>query len=543
MLRLRVVRDGGYSVGFAASAVRNLMRALDAQPFNTYLVGIVSVVVTKSGQRLGDLVGGTVVVREQLVNTPAAPKRRNATPSSAPQLLSTVLSDVEYRLLERWYDRLHEIETAHRAVLTDRIAERLAHALPTDDAPVTARLLRLFAAEQGARQRGMAARAESGAGRERYAIVATQSPRWIAFASKLASAQQHGLASLGERGVRDFVAEYRGLTSDLARLRTATRGVATDELFYLGRLVAAAHSLIYRDRRADLLDILRFFSMDIPREIRRSYAPILLAAVLMFGPAAIAYTAVVLHPETADTFIPKAMRQRAEDGIERARNGIGYIEDPQMFRPVMATEIVSNNVQVTFFAFAGGATAGIFTALLLLLNGMSLGGVMGLYVSKGIGTLILAFVAPHGVLELTAICIAGGGGFLIAAAILIPGDRTRRQAFAENSIRAIKLIGGSTVLLIAAGLLEGMVSPIPYWPVSLKLCVSGFTAVMLYLYIRSGAGSRPHGTSGTINPADAPEAALQQPLGLHLEIPIHHRGGHLGGAHIEHRDPGPAHAR
>ena len=57
-----------------------------------------------------------------------------------------------------------------------------------------------------------------------------------------------------------------------------------------------------------------------------------------------------------------------------------------------------------------GVTAGIGTLLLLLLNGVSLGGVFGLYASKGILSLLLAFVAPHGVLELSAICIAGGGG-------------------------------------------------------------------------------------------------------------------------------------
>jgi len=45
---------------------------------------------------------------------------------------------------------------------------------------------------------------------------------------------------------------------------------------------------------------------------------------------------------------------------------------------------------------------------------------MGLYQHNGILPLILAFVAPHGVLELSAIAIAGGGGLLIASALLLP---------------------------------------------------------------------------------------------------------------------------
>ena len=59
-LRLRVVRDGGYSVSFGASAVRNLVRILDMQPFFTYAVGIGAIVASKSGKRLGDMVAGTV---------------------------------------------------------------------------------------------------------------------------------------------------------------------------------------------------------------------------------------------------------------------------------------------------------------------------------------------------------------------------------------------------------------------------------------------------------------------------------------------------
>ncbi|HXD22016.1 MAG TPA: stage II sporulation protein M, partial [Gemmatimonadaceae bacterium] len=103
---------------------------------------------------------------------------------------------------------------------------------------------------------------------------------------------------------------------------------------------------------------------------------------------------------------------------------------------------------------------------------------------------LLAFVAPHGVLELTAICIAGGAGFLLAAALLIPGDRTRRRALVENGRRAIKLVAGAALLLLIAGTLEGMVSPIPWWPLEWKLSVSALTAILLYAYIR-GAGAKP----------------------------------------------------
>ena len=288
--------------------------------------------------------------------------------------------------------------------------------------------------------------------------------------------------------MREFVAEYRDLASDLARLRTASKGGEVDEVFYLNRLVAGAHNLLYRRRAIRPQDIARFMFVDVPAEIRASALPILLAAALLFGPAAIAGTAVLRDPSVAEAFLPPGMLDRAENGVRRAKSGDGYIEDPQLFRPVMATSIVTNNVQVAIAAFAFGVTAGLLTVYLLVSNGISLGAVVGLYGSKGIVSLLLAFVAPHGVLELTAICISGGAGFLLAAALLIPGERTRRRALIENGRRAIKLVAGAALLLLIAGTLEGMVSPIPWWPLEWKLGVSALTAILLYAYVRGVAG-------------------------------------------------------
>jgi uncharacterized membrane protein SpoIIM required for sporulation/uncharacterized RDD family membrane protein YckC len=489
LLKLRAVRDGGYSIGFSASAVRNLMRIVDLQPAFTYAIGIGSVLFSKSGKRLGDIVAGTIVVRESFIRQPSLPGAvaQPSTDGLVTVPLSAQLSDDEFRLLERWAERRNSLEPQRRRELTAQVAARLRRTVSLGDpARESAELARLVETERRARQSGLAARGAKGASRDRYALVTSNSPRWIAFAARLAEAQKRGLRAFGETGVREFVAEYRALAADLARLQTATRGEASNEVFYLGRLVAGAHNLLYRDRRGGIRAALRFLAIDVPTEVRRSIAPIALAAACLFGPAAIAYTAVVRDPSVAPTFIPTGMLDRAEAGVDRAKRGDGYIEDPQVFRPVMASSIIANNVQVTIAAFAFGVTAGIGTLALLLFNGVSLGGVFGLYASKGILSLLVAFVAPHGVLELSAICIAGGAGFLIAAALLLPGRRTRRRALAENSARAMHLMAASTLMLIVAGSLEGMVSPIPYWPLSLKLIVSAMTLVLLVVYLRGG---------------------------------------------------------
>jgi uncharacterized membrane protein SpoIIM required for sporulation/uncharacterized RDD family membrane protein YckC len=506
LLRIRVVREGGYSVTFGVSAVRNLIRVIDMQPLFLYLVGMLSVLFTRRGRRLGDLVAGTIVVREDVRRT--EPPRHRVTPrqsTAAARALQTQLSEDQYAVLSRFVERWPALEPMRRVALAERLAERLGAAVPDDGLPIGRRLLELHERERQARAGGVAARGETGAARERQALIAAGTPRWQAFAARLAKAQKRGLRSLGENGVREFVAEYRALSADLARLRTASAGRSLDELFQLGRLVAGAHNLLYRDRGMPLRAAVRYLFTEGPREVRRSAAPIALAALLLFGPAAIAGVAVMRHPSVAPKLLPAMMLRRAEDGVRRARTGEGYIDDPQLFRPVMASGIIANNVQVTFATFAGGVTAGLLSVVLLVTNGISIGSVVGLYASKGIASLLVAFVAPHGVLELFAICVAGGAAFLVAAGILLPGARPRRRAIVENGRRAIRLIGVSTLLLVVAGMLEGFVSPIEWWPIEGKLAVSGTTLVLLVTYLRLGRTPRP--AAGEDERGEEPAAA------------------------------------
>jgi uncharacterized membrane protein SpoIIM required for sporulation len=228
---------------------------------------------------------------------------------------------------------------------------------------------------------------------------------------------------------------------------------------------------------------------DVPREIRRSWRPILLAAGLLFGPMVPAYVAVRRDPEVARTLLPAEMIDRAEGGIARARSGRGYITVKEADRPVLASAIIGNNVTVTYAVFAFGLTAGVLSAWELVQNGVSIGAAVGLYASKGIANLILTFVVAHGVLELSAICLGGGGAFLVATAILLPGARTRRDALVANGRRAIALVTGATLFLLVAGTIEGLISPRDDIPAAVKLGVAAGTAVLMALYVASGRRS------------------------------------------------------
>jgi uncharacterized RDD family membrane protein YckC len=70
-LKLRVIREDGRPVTFWEATVRNLLRSFDMMPAPFYSIGLISVFVSSSDQRVGDMVAGTVVVREREAEAPA----------------------------------------------------------------------------------------------------------------------------------------------------------------------------------------------------------------------------------------------------------------------------------------------------------------------------------------------------------------------------------------------------------------------------------------------------------------------------------------
>jgi uncharacterized RDD family membrane protein YckC len=70
-LKLRVIREDGRPISFFEAAVRNLLRNFDIMPSPFYSIGLISVFATERDQRVGDLVAGTVVVREREAEAPA----------------------------------------------------------------------------------------------------------------------------------------------------------------------------------------------------------------------------------------------------------------------------------------------------------------------------------------------------------------------------------------------------------------------------------------------------------------------------------------
>ena len=130
--------------------------------------------------------------------------------------------------------------------------------------------------------------------------------------------------------------------------------------------------------------------------------------------------------------------------------------------PVAALEFFGNNWTVALTVAFAGVLLGIPTAFTLWFNGFMFGGYFRLEANL---SELVAFVVPHGVLELPAIFIAGALGFSLAASAwrAFRGN-TSRQEFADDLERAFWIAVGIGILLLLAAIIEGFVSPYYYRP-------------------------------------------------------------------------------
>src|SRR5258708_17856661 len=108
--------------------------------------------------------------------------------------------------------------------------------------------------------------------------------------------------------------------------------------------------------------------------------------------------------------------------------------------PTASSAIMTNNIGVCFFAFAGGITAGLLTIYLQVFNGVMLGVIGTACWLHGMSIPLWSFVAPHGVLELPAIFISGGAGLRIAQGIFFRGLLPRPVSIPKSGREALPLL-------------------------------------------------------------------------------------------------------
>lgn len=483
-LGIRVVRATGHPVTFGAAFTRNLLRLADFLP-PPYLSGLLLILFHPKSQRLGDIVAGTVVVRDRpdpVAETSAhAASRLREQPEI--ELVGPALADDEWRLLSTYRERAGGFDPAVRARLEAQLSARFAERFPVRPERSATFLEALHRTETARRagRLGAPLRGRAAAGRR---LADQHGARWTAFEGLAARAARDGLDSLAAAELPDFAARYREVAADLARARTYGADVATRGR--LERLAAAGHNQLYTDDRRTLGRIATVIFRECPAAVWRSRGAVALALVTLFAPAFASYIVIRERPALAEEVLPDGMLERASAGHARQAAGHGYFEAAESIQPLLASSIISNNVRVSFNCFASGIFLGVGSLVLLAYNGLELGATAGHFANQGLLGYLLTFIIGHGVLELFAIAVSGAAGLLLGTAILAPGDLSRSEALVVRGRVAVRMVGAVVVLLIVAGTIEGMASASDA-TFAYRAGLSSASAVFLLLYLLNGA--------------------------------------------------------
>lgn len=114
---IRVIHDDGTPIGWTASLLRNLLRAVDLLPSFSYAVALIVGLTNKEFKRLGDLAAGTLVVYNEEYLKPQPLPDIIATPCPFP------LTQEEQQIIIAYAERRQTLSTERRQELANILSD------------------------------------------------------------------------------------------------------------------------------------------------------------------------------------------------------------------------------------------------------------------------------------------------------------------------------------------------------------------------------------------------------------------------------------
>jgi uncharacterized membrane protein SpoIIM required for sporulation len=285
---------------------------------------------------------------------------------------------------------------------------------------------------------------------------------------------------------------YQRCSADLSRLSTFSADPQLRE--YLESLVALAYAEIHETReRRGPGSFRKWFLNTFPRTFRKHIRAFQLSlAITILGTG---FGAAALHfdPDSKHVIMPFGhLMGSPADRVAREEKAAN--DHMAGHKSSFASQLMTNNIRVSLFAFGLGITWGLGTIIVIFYNGVILGAVAADYIQAGQTRFLLGWLMPHGAIEIPAILLAGQAGFMLAGALIGWGDRTpRRERMGAVSKDLLTIAGGASVLLVWAGIVESFFSQYhePVLPYAVKIAFGSVELFALFFFLmRAGAVAR-----------------------------------------------------
>ncbi|OBF51913.1 hypothetical protein A5756_19090 [Mycobacterium sp. 852002-53434_SCH5985345] len=300
--------------------------------------------------------------------------------------------------------------------------------------------------------------------------------------------------SLTGAEVDELVELYQRVSTHLSMLRSAS----SDSLLIgrLSSLVARARSVVTGAHAPLSGTFARFWTVSFPVVAYRSWRWWLGTAVAFFAVVFMMAFWVAANPEVQSAAgTPSDIEQLVNHDVASY-----YSEHPAA---AFALQIWVNNSWVAAQCIALSVLLGLPIPIVLFQNAANLGLISGLMFQAGKGGVLLGLLIPHGLLELTAVFLAGAAGMRLGWSVISPGDRPRGQVLAEQGRAVVSVAIGLVGVLLVSGLIEALVTPSPL-PTVVRVGIGIIAEAAFLTYIvYFGRRAAKAGETGDIE--DAPD--------------------------------------
>jgi len=301
---------------------------------------------------------------------------------------------------------------------------------------------------------------------------------WKRLESIVVCLEKNRLRRIADEDLLALPVLYRQAASSLAVARETSLDAGT--LAYLESLVRRAWFQVYGPRTSLLGWLRRFLGGGWSAAVRALWLEICIALTAMIAGTLAGWLLVARDSDWYYALVPGEFTDSRRPGATREAlvESMSGTQDAEGLT-VFATYLFSHNTGVTILFFGLGFAFGIPTVLLLVYEMASLGAMLWLFASAGLGWEFAAWLSIHGTTELLAGLLGGAAGIHIGRAMAFPGNRSVLAATAASGRRAALVMAGAVLMLAVAGLLEGYARQLVADPLS-RGAIGG-TMLLLWL--------------------------------------------------------------
>lgn len=288
--------------------------------------------------------------------------------------------------------------------------------------------------------------------------------------------------------VDELIARYQAASADLADIKTSAG--RTPQGDHVSTILSRARLALTGASDDALRQLPRFFLHQLPAALYRVRWTTLAIALAFLATAALSAAWISGDPALVATLGSDAqLEQYAEHEFTEY-----YTENPAA---VFAGMVWTNNAWIAAQCVLFGVT-GVFPLYVLVQNAVGVGTAAAVMTAYDRLDVMILYILPHGLLELTCIFVAAAAGLHVFWAWVAPGPRTRGAALAAEGRALASVAIGLVFALALAGAVEGFVTGQP-WPWWLKIGIGALAlAVLLFWMLVLGRRAARAGETGDL---------------------------------------------